>query len=46
MPIDERIKKSWIELQARSDVTVNAIGVKIKPKDVWKEEGTDRFLRK
>jgi hypothetical protein len=51
MPVDDRIKKTWIELQKRNDVPVNAIGVKINPKDintlrVWREEGIDRFLRK
>ncbi len=51
MPIDERIKRTWIELQTRNDVPVNAIGVKIDPKDVetlrvWKKEGIDRFLKK
>jgi hypothetical protein len=51
MPVDERIKKTWIELQKQNDVPVNAIGVKINPKDlntlrVWREEGIDRFLRK
>jgi hypothetical protein len=51
MPVDERIKKSWIELQKQNDVPVNAIGVKINPKDintlrVWREEGIDRFLRR
>ena len=51
MPVDDRIKKTWIELQKRNDVPVNAIGVKINPKDVntlrvWRDEGIDQFLRK
>lgn len=51
MALDERIKKNWIDLQKRNDVPVNAIGMKIDPKDantlrVWKEEGIDRFLKR
>ena len=51
MGLDNAIKKNWIDIQKRHDVPVNAIGVKIDPKDkktlkVWKEEGIDQFVRK
>ena len=51
MGLDNAIKKNWIEIQKRHDVPVNAIGVKIDPKDqrtlqVWKEEGIDDFIKK
>lgn len=51
MPVDSLIKKNWIEIQKKNTVPVNAIGVKINPKDektmkVWKDEGIDQFLRK
>ncbi len=51
MGIDKSIKNNWIEVQKKFDVPVNAIGVKIKPKDektlrVWKEEGIDQFVKK
>ncbi len=51
MSIDPSIKKNWIEIQKSYNTPVNAIGVKINPKDektlrVWKEEGIDKFLRK
>jgi len=51
MGIDNAIKKNWIEIQKRHDVPVNAIGVKIDPKDektlkVWKEEGIDQFIKR
>ena len=51
MAIDSAIKKNWIEIQKRHDAPVNAIGVKIDPKDektlkVWKEEGIDQFMKK
>ncbi len=50
MPVDPAIKKNWIEIQKKYDFPVNAIGVKIDPKDqatlkVWKEEGIDQFLK-
>ncbi|MBI5029114.1 MAG: hypothetical protein HZB51_01205 [Chloroflexi bacterium] len=50
MPLDPAIKKNWIEVQKRYDYPVNAIGVKIDPKDqatlkVWKEEGIDHFIK-
>lgn len=51
MGIDVGVKKNWIEVQKKHDVPVNAIGVKIDPKDektlaVWKEEGIDQFIKK
>lgn len=51
MGLNNAIKKNWIEIQKRHDVPVNAIGVKIDPKDqrtlkVWKEEGIDDFIKK
>lgn len=51
MAIDPAIRKNWIEIQKRNESPVNAIGVKINPKDektlkVWKEEGIDRFIKK
>ncbi len=51
MAVDPSIKKNWIEIQKKFDVPVNAIGVKIDPKDqmtlkVWKEEGIDKFVKK
>ena len=51
MALNESIKKTWVEIQKQHDVPVNAIGVKIDPKDaytmrVWKEEGIDQFVRK
>ena len=51
MAIGPAIKKNWIEIQKRSESPVNAIGVKINPKDektlkIWKEEGIDRFVKK
>ena len=51
MPLSDSVKKNWIEIQKQYDHPVNAIGVKIDPKDektlgVWKEEGIDRFMKK
>jgi len=51
MVLNPAIKKNWISIQKKSDVPVNAIGVRIHPKDertlkVWKEEGIDKFLKK
>lgn len=50
MAIDPAVKKNWMEIQKKYDVPVNAIGVKIDPKDektlkVWREEGIDEFLK-
>lgn len=51
MGINDSVKKNWIEIQKKFDKPVNAIGVKIDPKDektmnVWKEEGIDQFVKK
>ena len=51
MALDSNIKKNWIEIQKRHPVPVNAIGVKIDPKDrmtlqIWKGEGIDQFVKK
>lgn len=51
MALDPLIKKNWIEIQKKHDTPVNAIGVKIDPKDertlkIWKEEGIDAFMKK
>ena len=51
MPIDPSVKKNWEDIQKQYDKPVNAIGVKIDPKDkktmnVWKEEGIDKFLKR
>lgn len=51
MALDEAIKKTWIEIQSKHDVPVNAIGMPIDPKDqvtlsVWREEGIDKFVKK
>jgi hypothetical protein len=50
MALKEPVKKMWIELQKRSNVPVNAIGIKIEEKDaqalkVWRTEGIDKFLK-
>ncbi len=50
MALKPEIKKNWIEVQKRYSYPVNAIGVKIKPKDkatlkIWKEEGIDQFIK-
>lgn len=51
MSVDPKIKKNWIELQKKAEHPVNAIGVKINPKDeatlkVWRQEGIDQFVKK
>lgn len=51
MSLQPEIKKNWIEIQKRHDSPVNAIGVKIGPKDeatlkVWREEGIDQFVKR
>ncbi len=51
MALENAVKKNWIEIQKKFDIPVNAIGVKIKPKDkntlrVWKDEGIDDFMKK
>lgn len=50
MGIDANIRKNWQEIQKKHDLPVNAIGVKIDPKDeatlrVWREEGIDKFQK-
>ncbi|HEV3162907.1 MAG TPA: hypothetical protein VGZ22_02620 [Isosphaeraceae bacterium] len=49
--IDPMVKRNWEEIQKQHNVPVNAIGVKINPKDqmtlrVWKELEIDRFMRR
>jgi hypothetical protein len=51
MGVKPAVKKNWIEIQKKHDQPVNAIGVKIDPKDektlkVWREEGIDEFMKK
>jgi len=51
MTINSAVKKHWIEIQKKNEAPVNAIGVKINPKDertlkIWKEEGIDQFIKK
>jgi hypothetical protein len=51
MALDVNIKKNWIAIQKKYDVPVNAIGMKINPKDektlkIWREEGIDTYMRK
>ena len=51
MGLDPSVKKNWIEIQKSNSSPVNAIGVKIDPKDektyrVWKDEGIDKYLRR
>lgn len=51
MPIDPKVKKNWIDIQKRHDAPVNAIGLKIDPRDavtlkVWRDEGIDQFIKK
>jgi hypothetical protein len=51
MPLDPAVKKNWIEVQKQHNVPVNAIGLKIDPKDqatmkVWKDEGIDQYVKR
>lgn len=51
MPIDPLVKKNWIEVQQRFAWPVNAIGLRIDPKDdftmkVWRAEGLDQHVKK
>jgi len=51
MTVKPEVRKNWIEIQKKHDYPVNAIGVKIDPKDektlrVWKEEGIDQFIKR
>ena len=50
MAVPEQIKTMWIEIQKKYDDPVNAIGVRIDPRDsatlkVWRDEGIDQFLK-
>jgi hypothetical protein len=50
MALRPAVKKNWIEVQKQYDHPVNAIGVKIDPRDqatmkVWKEEGIDQYVK-
>ncbi|MDH3349131.1 MAG: hypothetical protein OEM02_13660 [Desulfobulbaceae bacterium] len=50
MGIKPEFKKNWVEVQKKNSDPVNAIGIKIDPKDketlrVWKEEGIDQYLK-
>ena len=50
MALDPAVKKNWVEIQKKYDVPVNAIGVRINPKDkktmqVWKDEGIDQYMK-
>lgn len=51
MALDPSVRKTWEELQKKYSHPVNAIGIKIDPKDqatlkVWKDEGIDRFQKR
>ena len=51
MPVKPQVKKNWSEIQKKYSFPVNAIGVKINPKDkatlkVWQDEGIDQFVKK
>jgi hypothetical protein len=48
--LDPKIKRNWEDIQKRYQYPVNAIGVRIDPKDketlrVWKENGIDKFVK-
>lgn len=50
MAIPDAVKKNWIEIQKKHPFPVNAIGVRIDPKDkttlsVWKGEGIDQYVK-
>ena len=51
MALNPTIKKNWEDIQRKHDVPVNAIGMKIDPKDantlkVWRQEGLDQFMKR
>ncbi len=51
MGLDSLVKNNWIEIQKKNSVPVNAIGMKIDPKDertlkIWRQEGLDQFVKK
>jgi hypothetical protein len=48
--LDPRIKRNWEDIQKKYKYPVNAIGVKIDPKDketlrIWRENGIDKFIK-
>jgi len=50
MPLDLMVRKNWSEIQKKHAHPVNAIGMRIDPKDlktlkVWRDEGIDQFLK-
>lgn len=51
MPLAPSVLKTWQEIQKKFDYPVNAIGVKIHPKDhatlkTWLETGVDKLMKK
>ena len=49
MSLHPQIKKSWIEAQKKADFPVNALGMRIDPKDTqtlaaWEREGISQFM--
>jgi hypothetical protein len=51
MGLNPLIKNNWIEIQKKHSAPVNALGMKIDPKDektlkVWKEEEIHKFQKK
>ena len=48
--LDPKIKRNWEDIQKKYKFPVNAIGVKIDPRDketlrVWRENGIDQFVK-
>lgn len=48
--LDPKIKRNWEDIQKRYNYPVNAIGVRIDPKDketlkVWRDNGIDKFVK-
>jgi len=51
MSLDSTVRKNWEEIQKKHDIPVNAIGMKVDPKDqatlkVWRDEGIDQFMKR
>ena len=51
VPLDPSVLKNWQDIQKKYQQPVNAIGVRIDPKDqatlkVWRDAGLDKFLKK
>lgn len=51
MGLNPLVKNNWIEIQKKHRVPVNALGIKINPKDertmkIWKQEEIDKFVKK